>query len=325
MKEPRLCMSSLSHGPIATWSQSSDPKNSIWAPPWLNRGLNSFCHTSFYYDSDKYRAPTSCSVYKSSFHDIFLYSYTDTASVQAVTVAETCINIYRATYSKCSSQYSCAFRESRRQCSRAVRFLELWSRGPEFNLLPNRLQDLSLFVPISNPNTVTLVCSRKFGILNLACHNVNRLFTANGITPVKPASKLLMSFSKTQSFLFFYAFSFILLYVAVPSPPENVTVITKTSRVVNISWTHSFNGNSDILNYTVEISTDNQTFTEARCQGLSSSGCVVSSTFTSASLVDLHPGRTYYIRVFATNKVGVSAVSSVITTTTDEEGKKIVK
>ena len=133
-----------------------------------------------------------------------------------------------------------------------------------------------------------------------------------------------MSFSKTQSFFFFYAFSFILLYVAVPSPPENVTVITKTSRVVNISWTHSFNGNSDILNYTVEISTDNQTFTEARCQGLSISGCVVSSSFTSASLVDLHPGRTYYIRVFATNKVGVSVVRSVITTTTDEEGKRLL-
>ena len=129
-----------------------------------------------------------------------------------------------------------------------------------------------------------------------------------------------MSFSKTQSFFFFYAFSFILLYVAVPSPPENVSVISKTSRLVNISWTTSFNGNSDILNYTVEISTDNQTFTEARCQGLSSGGCVVSSSFTSASLVDLHPGRTYYIRVFATNRVGFSTPSLVITTTTDEEG-----
>ena len=162
---------------------------------------------------------------------------------------------------------------------------------------------------------------------------MNRWFTANVITPVKPASSLffclfvclfLMSFSKTQSCFFFYAFSFILLYVAVPSPPENVTVISKTSRLVNISWTTSFNGNSDILNYTVEISTDNQTFTEARCQGLSSGGCVVSSSFTSASLVDLHPGRTYYIRVFATNKVGISVVSSEITTTTDEEGKRLL-
>ena len=110
------------------------------------------------------------------------------------------------------------------------------------------------------------------------------------------------------------------LFVVVPSPPENVTVISKTSRVVNISWTPGFNGNSDILNYTVEISTDNQGFAEARCSGLSSIGCVVSSSFTGASLVDLQPGQTYYIRVFANSEVGSSAVSSVITTTTDEEG-----
>ena len=106
----------------------------------------------------------------------------------------------------------------------------------------------------------------------------------------------------------------------VPSPPQNVEVIAKTSRVVNISWTPGFNGNSDILNYTVEISRDNQTFAQATCPGLSSSGCVVSSFFSNASLVGLHPGRTYYIRVFATNNVGFSTASSVITTTTDEEG-----
>ena len=105
-----------------------------------------------------------------------------------------------------------------------------------------------------------------------------------------------------------------------PSPPQNVEVIAKTSRVVNISWTPGSSGNSDILNYTVEISTDNQTFSNATCQWLSSSGCVVSSSFTNASLVGLHPGRTYYIRVFATNSVGSSAASSVITTTTDKEG-----
>ena len=105
-----------------------------------------------------------------------------------------------------------------------------------------------------------------------------------------------------------------------PSPPQNVEVIAKTSRVVNISWTPGFNGHSDILNYTVEISTDNQTFSNATCQGLSSSGCVVLSSFTSASLLDLHPGRTYYIRVFATNKVGSSNVSLVLRVNTDEEG-----
>ena len=105
-----------------------------------------------------------------------------------------------------------------------------------------------------------------------------------------------------------------------PSPAQNVKVIAKTSRVVNISWTPGFNGHSDIVNYTVEISTDNQTFAQATCPGISSSGCVVSSSFTNASLVGLHPGRTYYIRVFAINNVGSGTASSIITSTTDEEG-----
>ena len=103
-----------------------------------------------------------------------------------------------------------------------------------------------------------------------------------------------------------------------------MTVIAKTSRVVNISWTPGLIGNSDILNYTVEISTDNQKFTKPTCEGLSSSSCVVSRSFTGASLVSPHPRRTYYIRVFATNKVGSSTASSVITTTTDEEGKRLL-
>ena len=111
----------------------------------------------------------------------------------------------------------------------------------------------------------------------------------------------------------------------VPNSPENVTVISKTSRVVTISWTRGFNGNSDILNYTVEISTDNQTFGEVTFQRLSSSGCVASScSLTRVSIEGLHPGRTYNMRVFATNKVGSSTTSSVITITTDEEGTKML-
>ena len=111
----------------------------------------------------------------------------------------------------------------------------------------------------------------------------------------------------------------------VPNSPENVTVISKTSRFVNISWATGFNDNSDILNYTVEISTDNQTFGEVTCHGMSSSGCLVSSSSLKRVFIEgLHPGRTYYIRVFATNKVGSSTTSSVITTTTDEEGTKML-
>ena len=105
-----------------------------------------------------------------------------------------------------------------------------------------------------------------------------------------------------------------------PDPPENVSIVSKTSRAVNVSWFPGFDGNSDILNYTVEISKDNQTFTDAKCQGLSSSPCVVPSSSISAFLKDLHPGRKYYLKVFASNKVGQSAASLVVNTITDEEG-----
>ena len=107
----------------------------------------------------------------------------------------------------------------------------------------------------------------------------------------------------------------------VPDPPMNLNVDFKGSRVVVVSWKAGFDGNSDILNYTVEISEDNLNFADAKCPGLSSTACVVSSSSTSASLEGLLPWTTYYFRVFATNKVGPSNKSSVVNTTTDEEGR----
>ncbi len=107
----------------------------------------------------------------------------------------------------------------------------------------------------------------------------------------------------------------------VSDPPLNVTVDSKSSRVVTISWMAGFNGNSAIQNYTVKISEGNQTFGEAVCQGsLPSSSCVVPSSSTSASLSNLFPWTTYYIRVFARNIVGTSDSSTVVSVTTDEEG-----
>ena len=106
----------------------------------------------------------------------------------------------------------------------------------------------------------------------------------------------------------------------VPDPPQNVLVDSKGSRAIHISWTAGFDGNSEIFNYTVEISEDNQTFRDGKCQGLSNGTCVVSGSSTSASLEGLFPWTTYYIRVFATNKVGSGPRSSVVDTTTDEEG-----
>ena len=108
-------------------------------------------------------------------------------------------------------------------------------------------------------------------------------------------------------------------FTAGPFQPLTVKVDFKGSRVVNISWT-AFHGSSEILHYTVEISEDNQTFSGAKCQGLSNVTCVVSGNSTRASLEGLHPGRTYYIRLFSTSKVGSKVTSSVVNATTDEEG-----
>ena len=106
-----------------------------------------------------------------------------------------------------------------------------------------------------------------------------------------------------------------------PHPPLNVTVVSKSSRVVNISWIDGFDGNSAIQNYRVEIesSEDNAERASAACQeSLSDSSCVVSTT--SASFGNLIPWTTYSFKVFATNEVGTGNGSSVVNATTDEEG-----
>ena len=108
-----------------------------------------------------------------------------------------------------------------------------------------------------------------------------------------------------------------------PNPPMNVAVVSKSSRVVNISWIAGFDGNSAIQNYTVKRSLDNEEFVDAVCQGsLSDSSCVVSST--SASFGNLLPWTTYYFKVFARSIVGISDGSPVVNSTTDEEGARYI-
>lgn len=104
-----------------------------------------------------------------------------------------------------------------------------------------------------------------------------------------------------------------------PNPPLNLTIDSKSSRVVNISWIAGFDGSSAIQTYTVKISQDNQEFKDAVCQGsASNSSCVVFSAI--ASFENLSPWTTYSFKVFATNTVGISDGSSVVNVTTDEEG-----
>lgn len=42
---------------------------------------------------------------------------------------------------------------------------------------------------------------------------------------------------------------------------------------------------------------------------------------TQVTLVDLHPAKTYNLRVFAVNSVGMSEASNVLTITTKEAGR----
>ena len=127
--------------------------------------------------------------------------------------------------------------------------------------------------------------------------------------------------STFESYLKVNHFLMVFNSAVVPHPPFNVTVDSKSSRVVNISWMAGFDGNSAILDYTVKISEDNQNFTDVVCQGsLSNSACVLSNSLTSASLVNLFPSTTYNIRVFARNIIGTSTGNSVVSATTDEEG-----
>ena len=117
-------------------------------------------------------------------------------------------------------------------------------------------------------------------------------------------------------------FFFLFNPTEVPDPPHSLTIDSKSSRVVIISWTADVYGIRTSENYTVEISQYNQNFMDAVCQGsLSSNACVVSSYPTKASLTGLLPWTTYNIRVFATNEIGKSNSSHILTVTTDEEGK----
>ena len=132
--------------------------------------------------------------------------------------------------------------------------------------------------------------------------------------------RLLEIVDGNSNFLFFFVSFFVCFFPTdVPDPPEDVKVISRASREVNVSWTAGSNGNSAIQNYTVEIREDKQTFRDAICQGtLLKNNCVIYST--RVSIKELLPWTTYYLRVFARNMIGSGNYSSVVNVTTEEEG-----
>ena len=102
-----------------------------------------------------------------------------------------------------------------------------------------------------------------------------------------------------------------------------MTIESKTSRTITVSWKPGFNGNSKIISHNVTISDNGSSFSDANCQGWSNGSCTVSGLDTNATLEGLRPFTMYFLRVYAVNKVGQSDASSVVDTVTDEEGKSL--
>ena len=93
----------------------------------------------------------------------------------------------------------------------------------------------------------------------------------------------------------------------VPNAPI-LSTTGKTETTISISWTTPANGGSAITGYTYQWSTNNF----ASILGSTS----VSSATNSATISGLSPSTSYNIRVFATNAIGNSAFSNVLTVTT---------
>ncbi|XP_049855344.1 Down syndrome cell adhesion molecule-like protein Dscam2 [Schistocerca gregaria] len=106
---------------------------------------------------------------------------------------------------------------------------------------------------------------------------------------------------------------FYLIVQEIPDPPAKVHLTDFYSRSVNITWKASYNGNSPIRTYIIQIKNSSGSW-----QG-SSHNMVVDGSQTSAIVTELQPAHSYEIRVLAENSVGVSNASESISVTTSEE------
>ncbi|XP_049799922.1 Down syndrome cell adhesion molecule-like protein Dscam2 [Schistocerca nitens] len=107
---------------------------------------------------------------------------------------------------------------------------------------------------------------------------------------------------------------FHLIVQETPGPPTNMHVTGHTSRSVNLTWDHSYDGNSPVSVYIIQYKSTMASSWQKNVQQI-----IVDGEQTSASINDLLPAHTYHIRVLARNSLGVSNGSSIITITTTEE------
>ena len=99
---------------------------------------------------------------------------------------------------------------------------------------------------------------------------------------------------------------------SVPSPPTGVTANAQDESTVTIEWAPpQSDGGSPITSYQIEFSTDGATWRVLEAS--------VAPTSRSYAHSGLDPATTYYYRVYARNRVGLSSPSDVADTATEAD------
>ncbi|XP_026214292.1 Down syndrome cell adhesion molecule homolog [Anabas testudineus] len=103
-----------------------------------------------------------------------------------------------------------------------------------------------------------------------------------------------------------------LTVVAVRPNPLKVETREVKERSVTVKWTPGFDGGRPITSYKIDLKNKQTSWDTAIRTEISN------PLLTQVTLVDLHPAKTYSLRMFAINSVGMSEASSVLTVTTKE-------
>ncbi|XP_075889037.1 cell adhesion molecule DSCAML1-like [Nelusetta ayraudi] len=102
----------------------------------------------------------------------------------------------------------------------------------------------------------------------------------------------------------------------VPTRPNPLKVSTRevNERTVTVAWSAVFDGGRPIIRYSLEIKDEQLSWDTAKRTEVSNPR----SSLNQLTVMDLHPAKTYHVRMFAANSVGRSGASNVLTVTTSE-------
>ncbi|XP_011609006.2 Down syndrome cell adhesion molecule-like protein 1 homolog [Takifugu rubripes] len=100
----------------------------------------------------------------------------------------------------------------------------------------------------------------------------------------------------------------------VAARPGPLTVETREvrERSLKVQWTPAFDGGRPVTSYRVDLKSKQASWDTAVITQ------ILNPDLTHLTLVDLHPAKSYNLRMFATNSVGTSHSSNVLTITTKE-------